>query len=160
MLGQPLLTRLAPEMICPAPTRTLEVYFRETYKPERLVGCSPKTLVQYSVALGHWIRFAGAVSIEAIDKRMVADFSDWLLPTRSPATVNKIVRHVMPILRFAAESDDIEKAPRVKRLRERKAVPLALTVEEFGKVLKAAQTESLSRGGTPGPIWWRALLLS
>ena len=147
-------------MIQSAPILTLESYFRENYQPECLVGCSPKTLIQYHVSLGHWIRFAGPMPIDVVDKRTMADFSDWLLPDRSPATVNKIVRHLMAVFRFAADSDDIAKAPKVKRLRECKAVPLALTVEEFGKVLAAADQEPLSRGGIPGPIWWRALLLA
>lgn len=147
-------------VICNGEARTLDYYYRSTYKPTKLVGCSPKTLIQYSVAIGHWIRFAGNMPIDKIDRRTMADFSAWLLDGRSPSTVNKIIRHIMPILRFAEEEGHIPKAPKVQRLKERKAVPLALTLDEFAAVMRAASEEPLSRGGIPGPTWWTALLLT
>jgi len=147
-------------MICPAPAITLESYFRETYKPEHLVGCSRDTLIQYEVALRHWNRFSGSTPLEMIGKREIAQFSEWLLPKRSPATVNKTLRHILPILRFAEDADDIAKCPKYRKLKETKSVPLALTLDEFAKVLLAAESEHIDRGGIPAKLWWRSLLLA
>lgn len=143
-----------------ASSLSLDAYYREEYRPNQLVGRGDKTLVQYAIAVRHWIRFAGHLPIGKIDRRKMADFAAWLLKKKlSPATVNKTIRHVMPILRFADDEGDIAKAPKVCRLKERLSVPLALTLDEFAKVLQAAALEPLSRGGIPGPLWWRALLL-
>jgi integrase len=145
-------------MICASAAPTLLDYYKDNYRPMRLVGCSPKTLIQYDVSLGHWQRFAGQLPLERIDSRTMASFAESLLPGRKPSTVNKIIRHVMPILRFASEEDDIAKPPKFRKLRESKRVPLALTVAEFLAVLTEAEKQPGTVGGIPAPAWWRSLL--
>jgi integrase len=145
-------------VICPV-TVTLGSYYESTYCPERLVGCTPGTRIQYEVALKHWQRFSGATSIAEIDKTLLAGFAQKLLPDRSAATVNKTMRHLLAILRSAEEAEDIPKVPRFRKLRESKSVPLAFTVEEFGKLLATVARLPGTHCGVPLSLFWRSLLL-
>jgi hypothetical protein len=88
---------------------SLSVYYKNSYRPCRLVGRSPQTLEAYDTALSLWNQWPNTVPLHLIDGREVARFSEWLLPGRSSATVNCYVRHIMAILRHAAEEDATRK---------------------------------------------------
>ncbi|MBN1394212.1 MAG: hypothetical protein JW959_04260 [Pirellulales bacterium] len=64
----------------------------------------------------------------------------------------------MAILRFAAEEEVIDKPPRFRKLRVPKRVPLALTKEEFLRVVAAAKQIAKPICGIPAADWWESLL--
>jgi integrase len=132
---------------------TLPEFYERYYLPLRLVGKSLTTLHTYRAALRRWQPFS-TVRIQKIDSRLLAAWQAWLLPGHSPATVNNNLRCVLTILRFAADEEVgvIPRVPRIKKLREMRRVPLALTVEEFAAVLDTASRQKYA------PLW-RALLL-
>ena len=128
-------------------------FYRESYLPIRLVGKSPGTFCGYAMALRRWSQFSTA-HIEQIDSRLLAGWQAWMLPGHSPATVNSYVRHIRALLNFAASEEVgiLARPPTIRMLREPRRSPLALTVEEFGKVLRTADRE-------PNAALWLALLL-
>ena len=148
-------------MICRATGPALQEFYENTYRPLRHVGCSDGTIGNYQPALTHWRRFAGDLPLERIDSRLIARFQEYLLSGRSPASINTYVRPLMAILRLAADEEIalIDRPPKVRKLKEPKHVPLALTVEEFGKVLATATTNAKPVCGIRGTDWWAALLL-
>jgi len=146
-------------MIAPA-KRTVENFYVWAFAPMRLVGLSPHTAEQYQVALGHWSRFAGSVLLRDIDDLTLAAFTASLLEFQKPPTVNKTVRHVMSILRFAVERGEIAKLPRVRKIPEALPVPRAFLLDEFATLLLAASREPGSICGLPAGRWWVSLLLA
>lgn len=146
-------------MICFAQKPTLPEFFEDCYLPLRLVGESPKTVVAYRTALNCWKRFARETPIDKIDTELLSRFQSHLLTSIKPVSVNTYCNHLMVLLRFAADEDQavIDKPPRWRKLREPKRVPLALTTEEFGKVLATARAWNLPSNAAD---WWTALLLT
>ena len=132
---------------------TLPEFYRDYYLPVRLIGKSPGSYAGYAMALRRWARFSAA-PIEDIDSRLLAAWQTSLLPGHSAATVNSYMRHVCALLNYAADEDVrvIPRAPKIKRLRELRRVPLALTIQEFSAVLDTAARHKNA------PLW-RALLL-
>lgn len=149
-------------MICQSPPPTLPEFFENTYLDLRLFGCSPGTIENYRLALKHWARIAGPLAIDKIDSRTIARFQRELLTTMAPATANGYVRPIKAMLRLAADEEEcglIDRPPKIRMLREPKRVPLALTVDEFARVLDASALWPGTIGGVPAARWWLALLL-
>jgi integrase len=147
-------------MICAAPEIELADYFEDSYRTIRLIGRSPRTIEGYKTALSIWSQWPGHTTLVRTETRTLAQFAQWILETRGAASANCYVRHIMAILRFAMESEDIGSVPRWTKLKEPKRVPLALTVEEFGKVLATAQNWRRKNCGYSGSVWWLAVLLT
>jgi len=149
-------------MIYIAPRPTLSEFFEQTYLPLRMVGRSSDTLEIYRVALKRWTAFSGTTPINRIDAMLLAGFQAGLLSRISPASVNCYLRSIKAMLRAAADEDValIDRAPKIRMLKEPKRVPLALTVEEFSSVLAESARWPREIGGSPAADWWRAVLLT
>jgi len=147
-------------MICVAPEANLSRYVEQKFAPLRLVGKRPKTIEAYDTMLRVWNRTNSILPIDRIDDLTLAIWKQSLLKTIGPASVNCYMRHLMAILRFAKKKDDIELVPEVEKMREPKRSPLALTLEEFKKVLATAEMWKRPIGGLPAKPWWRSLLLA
>jgi integrase len=80
--------------------------------------------------------------------------------TLSAATVNKVRRHCLALLRWAVEIGEIEKVPSWKPDAELRRAPHAFLVGEFSRVLSAAQRRPGYVDGIPAGWWWESLLLS
>ncbi len=141
-----------------AANMTLSEYYKQVYRPMRLIGRSARTFQAYDTALTLWMQWPENVPLGRIDSRTIARFSQWLLPGRSPASVNSYLRCIMAFLRFAADEDDIGKPPKFRKLKEMKRVPLALTTEEFLAVLSVARKQKKPVCGIPACDWWASLL--
>ena len=138
---------------------TLRGYYQDTYRPCRLVGRSPRTLEAYDTSLTLWSRWPGTVLLTHIDTRTMAHFAEWLLPGRSPTSVNSYVKPLMAILRHAENEDDIGRVPKYRKLKEPKRVPLALTECEFLSILSVVDHMTGPRiHGIRRRLWWRSLL--
>lgn len=142
------------------PDRYLTTFFRRHYQPRRLLGRRPSTLTQYEVTLAHWDRFAATLPIDQITAERLDAFAAGLLKRESPATVNKNLRQVLAILRFAHAEGKIKTVPRWTKLREPKRAPLAFTREEFARILAVVDLLPDTIAGLPANAWWRSLLLA
>lgn len=138
---------------------SLRSYYNGVYVPLRLVGASPRTTEAYETALAIWGRHNSNVSLAEISEITLARFQAQILPGRSPASVNCYLRHLAAILAHYHATAGTA-APRWRKLREPRRVPLALTVDEFSAVIQEAKTERGSIGGVPAKLWWRSLLLA
>lgn len=136
----------------------LDDYFENTHMPTRLVGCSRDTIGLMRVALILWNRWPGHRPLHQITSRTLADFSAWLLPGRSPASVNTYLRRIMAILRAAAEDGELPAVPRYRKLRELIRAPLAFTKDEFCAVLRIAYRQPGVVGGIRANLWWPSFL--
>lgn len=134
----------------------LRQYWETVYRPQRLLGAREGTIGLYTNAITHWEAFG--------DPRPTTDtvnqFAAWLLAKREPATVNKVMRHLLAIMRHMERRGDLAKLPEYRRIREPRRSPLAFTVEEFSSVLSIASTLSGHVCYIQAAAWWRSLLLS
>jgi len=140
---------------------TLDGLFTDHYLPLRLSGSSPKTVAAYRTALNHWRRLVGPMPVRQIASEGFARFQGRLVQEVGPASCNTYCAHLMVLLRFAADEDVglLARPPKWRKLKEPKRSPLALTLEEFRKVLATVQKEEGRIGGYPAAAWWTALLL-
>ncbi len=148
-------------MICTVATPTLSEFFESYYLPLRLVGAKDGTLRNYRQALTHWRRICGDSRLSEVDSMSIAKFRRGMA-TRSAATVNGYPRPIMAMLRLAAQDDVclIDRTPSVRLLREPRRSPLALTIDEFAKVLAAARRWPCPIAAYPAVDWWEAVLLT
>jgi len=144
------------------PPRTLPDLYRDLYRPLRLTNKPQSTEVQYLVALNHWQRFAGPVPIVAIDDVLLARFAAWLLDGHKPPTVNKSLRHVMALLRFAAKRKPplIPEVPEFTPLRESLPVPQAFLIEELARILRECSKTDGFIAGVLACDWLTSLFLT
>ncbi|MCH8885632.1 MAG: site-specific integrase [SAR324 cluster bacterium] len=92
----------------------MEVYLAAANKYMKVVGDHP----------------VGKVTLRHIDKLTAALVENG----NSPATVNMTLRTVKSFLRWCADRDELEKAPRIKMLPEAKRFPKVISENDLGKV--------------------------
>lgn len=143
----------------PIATDTLGGFFADQYQPCRLLRARRGTVIEYEGAISHWNRYCSNLPISEITTRTLAEFAASLPAKDSPATVNKVLREVMAVLRFARKLKRIEEVPDWHKLREPRRVPVAFTVDEFAKILNQVETLPGDVMGIPARLWWRSLLL-
>ncbi len=78
----------------------------------------------------------------------------------SPATVNKELRHIRAVHRFAHDWEYLPKLPKVTMLKVPKKLATYITPEDFAKIYNACGTAKRPANDhfTPGD-WWQALLV-
>lgn len=136
-------------------------FFEQHYRPLCLLGCRPNTLAEYRSCIRRWQKLTKQDSLDSCTTENLARLAEVMLAQKlSPATVNKVTRHLLPILRHAVDSGLIAKLPHWKKLREPTRCPRAFTQEEFLRLLTAAKVESGTIGGIPACFWWESLLRS
>lgn len=143
-------------------------FFECRYRPERLIAASGDTISSYRTtlrSLQHWWRRSARS-----DQPRLADFGDPLIvgvrnceleKGNAPPTANKAVRNLAALANHAADCGLIHYRPRLKRLkvREYEREPDAWTVEEFGRILEAAEDLEGYVGPVKKRVWWPAMLL-
>ena len=136
-------------------------FFSEYYEPLRLLGRSPETGKQYRLAIVNFCGYLGRSPVlsDLLDREL-AKLAGWLLSRgRSAATVNKTLRHLRALWRFAHAERFVESLPRTSNVPEPKRVPVAWTVDEIGRLLRGCDGESGKIGPLPARRFWRALIL-
>ncbi len=148
-------------MICAAAQPTVPEFFEAIYR-QSMVCATADTLEHYRLSVKHWARVHPGLPISSVDSRSILAFQQDISVGRSPATVNSYSRVIKAILRMAASDEHqlLLKAPKVKRIAERRKSPLALTVDEFAKILAHVRTLPGTIGGYPTVDLWTALLLT
>jgi len=139
---------------------SLRDFYANRFRPLRLLGSRPHTFEAYATALNHWERWHEATPLESIDAVTLASFAEKCLAFQGASTVNKTVRHLMAILRFAHREKRLAELPEWKKLAEPRRAPLAFTQEEFARILAVASQLEGTMLGVPASAWWEALLLT
>lgn len=136
-------------------------FFRESYKPNRLVGRSEGGAKQYEYALKRLYRHVGrSVLVSELSDELLSDHLQWILDGGlSPATANQSRGHIIALWRYAYRKKLIDKLPDVEKLREPKRLPKAWSVEEVGRILDSCREQKGLVAGIPAAAWWRAFIL-
>ncbi|WP_419192776.1 tyrosine-type recombinase/integrase [Kolteria novifilia] len=105
------------------------------------------------------------VRISDFSDRMMAELAKGRLESDEvrPQTINRDLRHIQAVWRFAFHAGDVDKLPRFRKLKETKKIPNAWTVEEIGRLLRAAESASgwvqCESFSIPASKWWPAAIL-
>lgn len=142
-------------------TGTLREFFENVYKPLRLMGRSPGTEKQYQSVLRHWERFTHDLPLAEADDIAVASVMGALLKRGdSPASANRVLRHLKAIFRFANERKILSELPSVQKVPEPKRAPRAWLIEEVEAILATAQQSPGMILAVPACRFWPSLVLA
>lgn len=133
-------------------------FYRDYYRPLRLIGCAHGTDVEYQTACNLWARYAGE-PIVAIDDFALARFVSAISKRQAPATVAKTLRHIMALVRFAARRKLIAELPEPPPVRVPRRIPQAWTIDQVEAILAACRREAGTVAGLPASRWWPGLIL-
>ena len=114
--------------------------FREEYITHRRpLGLSPHTIRLDDLALRSLAEMLGDnCLLRNINQRRVEGWAGVLLGRgNKPHTVNAYLRHIKAALNVAVEWGQLAKAPKLKKVREPKAVPKHLTPDQLSRLLRA-----------------------
>ena len=139
--------------------QTVPAFYAQTYRPLRLLGRARATFEQYEVTLSHWQRIMGSLPLSAIDDQAIAEFAESLLQTRKPPTVNKNLRQIAAILRFAQSKGEIDVVPGIPKIPENLAMPRAFLLDEVSAIVSATMRVSGTIDGIRAADWWQTLVL-
>lgn len=137
----------------------------ETKGLSHLQSSSRKEIV---LSLRCFSRVAKPRLLESITTESMVDFTSKRREERgrkpgsrvSPATVNKDLRNVRGALRTAEEWGYLEKAPRIKFLREPRKLPRYVEPDHFAAIYEACNVAYLPNNvPCVAPEWWRCLLV-
>lgn len=132
-------------------------FFESLYRPLRLVGCSEKTTEQYRLAVAR----IGNPDLDTLNDVLLGTFAESRLAAgRSASTVNKELRHVKALWRFAVRRKLITDQPDFRAIPEPHRVPRGWTVTEVSAMLESARQEHGMVGGIPAGVFWRAFILT
>ena len=138
---------------------TAQAFYAETYRPLRLLGRARTTVEGYEVTLNHWRRIMGNLPLWKIDDQAIAVFAEALLHDQKPPTVNKNLRQLAAILRFAQHKGEIDTVPGIAKIPENLAMPRAFLLDEVSAIVSATQRVSGTIAGICAADWWQALVL-
>jgi integrase len=136
---------------------TLGEFYRE------LAGCAEATDREYQTVLGHWNRLVGLEidRPDGIGPEAMGRIASDIASRGSPATANKVLRHLYAILRYAKETGVLlGNVPAKVCLKEPRRLPEAWTVDEVQVILAETLRESGTIDALPANRWWYSLLLA
>lgn len=137
---------------------TLWELFEQSYKRQRLRGGSKENPRQYRIQLNHFKRFLGhEPTLDDLADNILADFMDWLLDGRSPATVNKAYSCIAALWRHAADLGLISTRPTIRPMPQPETIPMAWMIDEIRRLLKACQETPGKIEGIPAGDWLEAI---
>jgi integrase len=141
---------------------TLKRYFAETYQPLKLVNCSPKTLEKYESVIRKFSEFLACdATLHHLTDETLDRFIAFSAKRVQASSVNSYITNLLAIWRHAWKKRKVAELPRdVDKLRENKTLPDAWTVEELGRLIKAACEIDCRSVGMPGRQWWPAMILT
>ncbi len=148
-------------------TLTLRTFYARAYTT-LIAGVRQSTLDQYEFTLRAWERFAGAICLEAITPLRLAEFKASLDGLRSPATINKHLRHLNALLAKAGPPGPRNRdalgllafCPWTRPLRMEKAMPRVYSFDELDALYDAADVARFPRIEDVTPAnYWRGLIV-
>jgi integrase len=152
------------EFLPSAEPGTLRYYFEHTYKPEVMFNCSPLSVADTLRGIRKLRKFAGHdVLLSELDDGLIASFLKSLLAKGAPATsVNGERAVLLAVWNHAYDNRAVDRAPRVKKLKEVRNPPEAWGVAELKQLLSAARrfrSGHYYHGTIRCDRFWPALLL-
>ncbi|MFO0791933.1 MAG: tyrosine-type recombinase/integrase [Pirellulales bacterium] len=136
-----LLPRL--EMVPPPSSGTLRHWFEQHYRVEEMYDCKSSSVADTRRALVALRKFCGNedVMIESLTSSLIANFLQHLWEGgKPPVSINNKYRApLLAVANHALQTLGLDRAIRVKKLREIRNPPRAWTVEEMKRLLAAAQ---------------------
>lgn len=142
--------------------RTLRRVFREEYSPRRLAGKARDSIQDHETAIERLSWFCAAdVTIDQLSDALLERFMGWCLKSgRSASTANGAAGSIYTLWRFAFSEGLLDRQPRKRhKMAVAKRLPEAWSLEEFGRLLRAASETEGWIGSVPASIWWPPLLL-
>lgn len=144
----------------------LDRFFRDAYIPERIPQCPATTRAEYARAIAHLGRFLERTAVvDDLDKATLVAFRAWRLESPplfrraaskrsaspaaatnaspattkhvSPATVNKEIRTLQAICRFAYDESIVDAPKRIGPITEARRQPEAYGIEDVTRLLAA-----------------------
>lgn len=143
---------ITPNTTLPGPddpsAMRLADFFKDIYLPQRLMGRSPATVVDYTVIMrkfGRWL--ARPAVLADLNDSTVGLYLAWLFQKekKKPPTCNHHRQCLLALANFAKRRKLLGEVFDIDKMREFKRVPVCWSLEEFGRILQAA-------GRTPGII--------
>lgn len=137
-------------------------FYEIHYRPLKQMGRSYLTSDLYLEAIRMFEEFLGhRASLRDLDD---ATMSRWcqkrLEQGKSPATVNKHLRHLLALWRFASSYPIRLEMPRVRPAAEFRRDPRAWTLEEMRRLIDSASREPGRVGDMNAGIFWKSLVLT
>ena len=125
-----------------SPSRSLLKFFQDVYVPRRMIGCRPGSIDQIRWSIGRFAKFLGRPPlIDDLSNETVSRYMSWCLNVRglSLATVNSSRQQLVSLWNYAAKRQLIRERPNdVDKLKERRSLPKAWSLDEFARLLAAA----------------------
>lgn len=155
---------LSPEELR-KPERGLLRFLEETYVPRRMLGCKQGSADQLRWTISKFAKYLGRPPIlDDLTNERVSGFMAWILNVRggSMSTTNNSRRNLVSLWNYArkrglvtAKPDDCES------IREHRKLPKAWTVEEVGRIIRAARQQTSPKVGMtyPAYVFFPALIL-
>jgi integrase len=146
---------------------TIKEFFTSTYRPLRLRGRSPKTVLLYTNLFrqfDRWLAAEGIASegcIEHLDELILARYLDHRAGCRSAYTAEKERSQLLALARLAWERrvPGLERMPTCPPGVLPQKVPTSWTTEEMRRVFEVASHAQRPIHGVPAGEFWSALLL-
>lgn len=125
-----------------SPSRSLLRFFEDTYVPRRMIGCRPASISQIRWSIQRFAKFLGRPPlIDDLNNETVSRYMSWCVSVRclSVATVNSSRQHLVSLWNYAARRQLLLERPAdCDKLKDRRHLPKAWSVDEFGRLLAAA----------------------
>lgn len=155
------LKRRGQKPECDSATGALREWFERVYVPHRLYG-KQKTVACYARTLNRLRDFlCREPDFTDLRDETCERFTLWLRPACTPGGVNRHLRHLLALWRFAWRKGKTETLPRdVELLREPKRLPEAWSPEQIALILDSAAREQGMVAGITARRFWRALILT
>lgn len=150
-----------------APRAVTWAEFRRRYDETILTTMGPRNRRETENALAHFERLikikrvesANAQAVDLYKARRSTEAGLKRGSVISGATINKELRHLRAVFNVAERWGILNRAPKVKMLREMERDPEFVDDETFAKLYEAADTMTRPVGPHhTAPEWWRALL--
>lgn len=140
--------------------RVLFETFDSLYLPMRLVGCSPKSIHQHRVALGHFQRFLGREpTTDDLTDLSASSLLAYLAERQAAITANKTLDKLLAQWRFLSQQGLVSTWPNVRKLPEPEVIPLAWLDHEMRAILAACGKAYGRYSGVRAADWWLGLHL-
>lgn len=141
---------------------TLRHYFETVYSPHKLRGVKPGVVNNYRIAMRHFARFLGRPPVFTdLDDGIVTEFVYSL--KLNAQTVNSYRSKLICFWNYAFRKRKVEFGPDVDALREFRVAPVALTMEQLGRVFDVARSYDRPAGGIcgiPATDYWFSLVMA
>lgn len=157
------------------PALTLARFFRDDFAPIFLLSAAPRTFEAYETTLRVWSACTDDPPLADVTVKTLAEFKRRGLErrgrhgARSPATVNRDLRHVLHLLSKAGPPSPrnrdalglLPSVPWCKPLRIDHELPRSVTLDEIARAYQACHVSISPRVvGVSPESWWQAFIVA